>query len=211
MSLSLFQAYKKSHTLFGRTRWHVKDKCLFHNLMLTHPLLLHRKGCCCNPKTIWKWIKRRDVKHPKHCEKTNLGAQIAPKMTFHTDPNGALTRTFSVHINHHTGNEEQSLSWENNGREKINKVSSGAIRKPNNEVWRNSLKNWRRQHARPEPAGVEADARNVRCVKKNSPCASVYETPGQSLMNSFLLEAGWYLAIHHSANHCLDFSGHFSP
>lgn len=78
---------------------------------------------------------------------TGADTAVRPLMFHMVPPNIALTGTLTVPINHHMGNEKQSLSWENNRSEKINKVSSGAIRKRNNEVWRNFLKNWRRKQA----------------------------------------------------------------
>lgn len=105
------------------------------------------------------------MKHPKHLsKKTNLHSRYCCRyrcwITRFSSSilNFALTRTFSFPINHHMGNYKQSLSCENNRREKVNKVSSGAVRKPNNEVWRNSLKSWRRPTARLGPAGVKGDA-----------------------------------------------------
>lgn len=80
--------------------------------------------------------------------------------------------TFTLPTNHHTGDEEQSPSWENNRRENINKVSSSAIRKRNNEVWRNSPKIWRRQIARPRHSAVRRGARKASKSTPSTICRS---------------------------------------
>lgn len=115
----------------------LKTKLFFHNLTLTHLLMFHRKSCCLSYNNIWKRIKCKDVKHPKHWARKQTWAAdtgVRPLM-FHTVPQTLPSPgTLTVPIYHHTGIEEQSLSWENNKRENINKVLSSAIRKRNNEL-----------------------------------------------------------------------------
>lgn len=144
-----------------------KEKTNIFSINLCWPILQ-----CYTGKVVARHPKKHLEKNQtQRCEtpktlskKTNMGYRRWTTDVSYGSPNHALTRTFTVPINHHTGNEEQSLSWENNRREKINKVSSGAIRKRNNEVWRNSLKRWRRQLARLKPAAVKGGARCSSCV-----------------------------------------------
>lgn len=179
MSWGLFGAYKHFNPIFSQSHWQVKEMSFPQPYTDPFSTVTQEKLLPVIHKDIWT----QRCETPKTLsKKTNLGCCYRHWTTevSYSSPNLALTRTFTVSINHHAGNKEQSPSCENNRREKINKVSSGAIRKRNNEVWRNSLKSWRRQLARPKPAGIKGGA-NV-CVVCLCVASNVYKyTPWQHL------------------------------
>ena len=181
------ESIKIFHALFGQSHWQVGDKCLFHNLTLTPPQILHRKTLPVIQVSSGK-ASNADVKHLKYRERNKPGLRIPVQiwLVMATDvsrsfPKPCPRQDLSCsYKSSHGEMEEQSLSWENNRREKINKVSSGAIRKRNNQVRRNSPKSRRttRQGRAPPQSKVMcllfgrvfAGASVQQCVRLHTVC-----------------------------------------
>lgn len=69
------ESIKIFHALFGQSYWQVRDKCVFHNLTLTHPQILHRKSGCPSSKN---HLEENQNKEKENKPVLQIPVQITP-------------------------------------------------------------------------------------------------------------------------------------